>query len=86
MNENIFTISMLAIGTPDPVNLSRTFTFLKHKSPDQKQSDVGKYQILFVRDENSVSPRETAWKYNNEENRDCEYEALVSKYGVKLEK
>ncbi len=81
-----FVISTLAIGTPDPVNLDRVVTFQKAADSNQRREKDGKFHIAFIRDENSVGPKTIVWRYNSEENRDCEYDVLVSRYAEKLEK
>lgn len=86
MTDKIFTISQLATGTPNPVNLKTVFTFLKHEMPGARRSEEDKHQILFRREASGASTEDIVWKYKNEENRNCEYDALVAIYGVKLEK
>lgn len=78
-----FILSKLAIGDPDPINPKTIVTFLKFEEP--RISSKGRYQIKFIRDENSVGPKELIWKYSKPEDRDCEYDKIKELYGQVVE-
>jgi hypothetical protein len=52
-----------------------TFEKFQH---DQTLEKDGKYQIMFIRNENSVGPKNMFWKYGKECDRDHDYNELMT--------
>jgi len=75
-----FVLSTLGTGTPDPVNLEEIVTFTKDQD-NRIQSSENKFKIVFHR---GAQAPDITWKYNKEEDRDCEFDKLVTQHGQKL--
>ena len=74
--EKPFIHSLTAEGTPDPVNFNDVFTFAKD-DPVSLQATKSTFNIIFIRDENSVGPSEIIWKYKNACDRNSEYDLIL---------
>lgn len=83
--DKTFVYTELAIGTPDPINLTLITTFYKEERIGANVKD-GPYQIIFFRDENQAGVRNLVWKYDNEENRNCDFDQLLALAGQSLTK
>jgi hypothetical protein len=72
-----FINSQLVLGQPGPLNIDEVVTFEKFDHIQTKE-DEGRYQIMFIRNESSVGPKEIFWKYAKICDRNSEYEKLVT--------
>ncbi len=78
-----FIISQLVLGEPGPVNLDEVVTFEKFDHI-QTREDEGRYQIMFLRNEASVGPKQIFWKYAKKCDRNSEYDKLITKHSQTL--
>ena len=74
----IFIVTSLAIDTIEPVNLDNIFTVRKENpiefSPDKH------YYLSFYKSDISLDHVPLKWKYKTIEDRDCDYNKIITHY------
>ena len=72
-----FISSKLAIGDHAPINLVDVQTFEKFEAQRIREDKPGRFQIHFIKHEESAGMQSVFWKYNSKCDRDHDYNQII---------
>ena len=84
MLDRTFIITLLTVGKSDPINVTNVVTFLRQEDSAAIAKRNGRFKIEFMHSIDGPNPRVTVWRYEKEEDRDCDFDKIVSVYATEL--